>query len=92
MDSEWWDRDVDGVYKRVKTMLKVIMFISISSRVLTATFISLEAAYETSNIGLPLGILILAMIEAAEKKSMFAKKIALYIAFEFLNFLYKYLS
>ena len=54
MTSEWWDKDIDEVYSKLKSIMKGVMCLSIISRVLLACIISLDAAYKTCNIGIPL--------------------------------------
>ena len=85
--------DIEEVYKRVKNTLKWLMCLSLSSRAFTAVFISFEVAYEASrNVGIPLGFVLIFILELIEKKSIFAKKLTLYMIFELLHLFYKYYS
>ena len=82
--------DIEEVYKRVKNTLKWLMCLSLSSRAFTAVFISFEVAYEASrNVGIPLGFVLIFILELIEKKSIFAKKLTLYMIFELLHLFYK---
>ena len=54
MTSEWWDKDIDEVYSKLKSIMKGVMWLAIISRVVIACVISLEAAYKTCNIGIPI--------------------------------------
>ena len=93
MNSEWWEIFFNGTFDKFKQTLKIIIILSLISRIIICLIVSFEVGSQAHHLELlSIKILMLFILEKIKKKSIMFKKILLYAAIEILNFVYKYFS